>query len=303
MLEVQARRELFVTGPAGGPPRPFSAASGLVQAGGHLYVVADDENHLGCFDHMHHGPGRLLRLFDGELPLPHAARKAVKADCEALLALPAFAGYACGALLAMGSGSRPSRQRAALLELDGSGMVCGPWRAVDLAPLFDPLHAQMADLNIEGAFIAGGRLFMLQRGNGRAGINALIEWNWADVQGWLCATRTAPRPRSVLRFELGDIDGVPLSFTDGAALPDGRWLFSAAAEDTRDTYTDGRCAGSAVGIVDAGGHIQALHRLRLKTKVEGVAVSVVGSSLQLLMVTDGDDRSRPALLLGACWPG
>ena len=49
--------------------------------------------------------------------------------------------------------------------------------------------------------------------------------------------------RLVPIFELGAIDGIALSFTDGTALPGGGWLFSAA-EDTSDTYNDGRCAGS-----------------------------------------------------------
>lgn len=237
MLEVQRRRELFVAGPAGSPPRPFSAASGLVHVGGQIHVVADDENHLGCFDLSDSGPGRLVRLFEGDLPETQPARKAVKADCEALLALPAFAGYASGALLAIGSGSssRSTRQRAALLALDSAGGVCGPSRVVDLAALFDPLQAHIADLNIEGAFIVNDRFFMLQRGHAGAGINALIEWSWPDLRGWLSARQPAPQARSVLQFELGDIDGVPLSFTDGAALPDGRWLFSAAAEDTTPT--------------------------------------------------------------------
>ena len=34
----------------------------------------------------------------------------------------------------------------------------------------------------------------------------------------------------VRAIELGDIDGVPLCFTDAAALPDGNLLFTAVAE-------------------------------------------------------------------------
>ncbi len=94
-------------------------------------------------------------------------------------------------------------------------------------------------------------------------------------------------------------DGVALSFTDGAVLPGGDWLFSAAAEDTSDTYNDGRCAGSAIGLVDAGGTIQLLERLSLTCKVEGIAASVSGQTINLLLVTDADDRLRPALLLSA----
>jgi hypothetical protein len=73
-----------------------------------------------------------------------------------------------------------------------------------------------------------------------------------------CAAGSAPRPTSITPFELGAIGGVRLSFTDGAALLGRSWLFSAAAEDTSETYTDGFCAGSAIGLVDAGGTIRRL---------------------------------------------
>ena len=95
---------------------------------------------------------------------------------------------------------------------------------------------------------------------------------------------------------------MPLTFTDGAALPGGDWLFSAAAEDTSDTYIDGFCAGSAIGIVDADGTIATLEQLSLTCKIEGVAASATEHSIDLLLVTDADDRSQPALLLSASMP-
>ena len=295
MLEVQTVRELSVAGTEG--LFHLSAASGLVKVGSRVFVVADDENHLGLFDLSNSEPGRLVRLFEGELPLHHKARKAAKADCEALLVLPAFGHYPCGALMAMGSGSRPSRQRAALVALDSAGEVQGPTRAVDLAPLLEPLHDLVPDLNIEGAFLQGETLCLLQRGNGRSAINARIDLSWRHVQAWLAVAGPAPRPISITPFSLGAIDGVPLTFTDGAALPGGDWLFSAAAEDTSDTYLDGFCAGSAIGIVDAGGTVRTLEQLSLTCKIEGIAASATDNSIDLLLVTDADDRSQPALLL------
>ena len=97
------------------------------------------------------------------------------------------------------------------------------------------------------------------------------------MRRWLATAGPAPRPASITRYELGAIDGVPLSFTDGAALPAGGWLFSAAAEDTADTYSDGRCAGSVIGLVDAGGTIRTLERLAGAFKVEGIVASVMGT--------------------------
>ena len=267
-----------------------------------MFVVADDENHLGLFDLSTGEPGRTFPLFDGKLPLRRKARKAAKADCEALLVLPAFGDYPCGALMAMGSGSRPFRQRAALVALGAAGEVLGPARTVDLAPLLEPLHDVIPDLNIEGAFVQGETLCLLQRGNSRSAINARIELSLRHVQGWLAAAGPAPRPTSITPFSLGSIDGVPLFFTDGATLPEGAWLFSAAAEDTSDNYIDGFCAGSAVGIVDARGAIRTLEQTSRTCKIEGIAASATDNSIDLLLVTDADDRSQPALLLSASMP-
>lgn len=298
MLETRIVRELLVDAVAGIAGQPhLSAASGLVTSGQRLFVVADDEHHLAMFDLSSREPGRRVAIFGGELPLRHEARKAAKPDCEALLLLPAFAGYPHGALMAMGSGSRPARQRGALLALDAEAEIQGPARSLDLAPMLAPLHDLVPDLNIEGAFVQGDTLALLQRGNSGSGMNARIDLSWRDLQRWLAEGGPPPKPGAITRFALGAIDGVALSFTDGAALPGGDWLFSAAAEDTSDTYNDGRCAGSAIGLVDAGGTIRCLERLSLTCKVEGITASAAGDTIDLLLVTDADDRRQPALLL------
>jgi hypothetical protein len=300
MLEARFVRELVVDDAVGSAGHAhLSAASGLVKLGNRVFVVADDENHLAMFDLSVREAGRLVPIFSGKLPLRHKARKAAKPDCEALLVLPAFAGYPHGALMAMGSGSRPSRQRAALLALDAAAETQGPARTVDLAPLLAPLHELIPDLNIEGAFVQGDVFALLQRGNSGSAINARIDLSWHGLQRWLIEAGPAPKPAAITRFALGAIDGVALSFTDGAPLPDGEWLFSATAEDTSDTYNDGRCVGSAVGLIDAGGTIRLLERLSRVCKVEGITASVAGETIDLLLVTDADDRRQPAQLLSA----
>lgn len=286
------------------PSRPtgdahLSAASGLVQVGQRLYVVADDELSLGRFDRHGDAPGTLVTLFDGALPDSHGARKVAKPDLEALALLPARPAHPFGALIAFGSGSRLNRQRAAWLALNAHGEVDDPPRNVDLAPLYAPLRAVFDDLNIEGAFVAGHAVCLLQRGNARAGVNACIGFELDAFTAWLQGRAPAPSASAIARFELGDIDGVPLGFTDATPLPDGGWLFSAAAEDTRDPYLDGRCAGSVVGMVDAAGAIRHVERLTGTHKVEGISASAEGLALKLLMVTDADNRQSPALLLSA----
>jgi hypothetical protein len=78
----------------------------------------------------------------------------------------------------------------------------------------------------------------------------------------------------------------------------GGWVFCAAAEDSRDSYGDGRCLGSVVGLVrDA--RVVAVERLDRLCKAEGISVREGTAGLDLLLVIDGDDRSIPALLLSA----
>jgi hypothetical protein len=278
---------------------PLSAASGIVRVTRLLYVVADDEHGLGVFRSDGDEPGTLVRIFDEALPSSHDERKAAKRDLEALTGWPAVPGHPFGALLAIGSGSRPNRQAGAWMPLGEDGGLHGPVRRIELSPLFENLRRSFADLNIEGAFVTGDKLCLLQRGNRASPVNACIAFDRIAFETWLLDAARVPAPSDITRFSLGLIDGVPLCFTDGAALPDGGWVFCAAAEDTSDSYADGRCAGSAVGLVDAKGKIELLEPLSLRCKVEGIAATAEGARVQLLMVTDADDRQAPALLLSA----
>ena len=109
----------------------------------------------------------------------------------------------------------------------------------------------------------------------------------------------AGRPARARIVDLGTIEGVPLGFTDGAALPDGRIVFSAVAEHTEGTYLDGPCIGAAIGIIGTDGQVEALYRLAQTHKVEGVHATIHGDLIHLLMVTDADDADVPGELLSA----
>lgn len=301
MLPVQSLRTLTLDVSTGGPGH-LSAASGLVRLGRQAVVAADDEDAVGLFDLHGHAPGTLQRLFPGTLPEAHAARKAAKADLEALVRLPALRGCPQGALLALGSGSRPNRRRGALLALDPSGESLGAVQALDLSPLYAMASGHFPALNIEGALRLGDEFLLLQRGGQPAPTSASLHFPWPALRRWLEGEAPAPAPRRVLTHTLGEIDGVPLGFTDGCALPDdpqGRWVFSAAAEATGNAYDDGRCLGSAVGLIGADGRLLRLERLALPCKVEGIDATVEDAGIRLLMVTDADDRTRPGLLLQA----
>lgn len=210
VLSVEVVRALQVT-PTGSGLDHLSAASGLAVVGECLYVVADDEHSLGLFRLGDEGPGRWLPLFDEVLPSGHDERKALKADLEALTVLPELAGYPHGALLVAGSGSKPNRRRGALLSLDVHGMVTGAARPVDLTDIHGPLQDQFGELNIEGLFVAGDSLCLLQRGSKESPTNACIRFDLAEFGRWLTQAGPIPPPTSITAYDLGSINGVPPS--------------------------------------------------------------------------------------------
>jgi hypothetical protein len=301
VIELTRLRELdLAAASADGRASFVSAASGLVRTESAIYVVADDELHLGVFPTNGRAPGRLVRLFEGELPDPKPARKRLKPDLESLVLLPPFSAFAHGALLAVGSGSRPSRRRGAVIGIDAAGALSGAVHSVDLTPLLAPLGDEFAEVNIEGAAVAADELRLLQRGNRSDPINAVVRFALADVLAVLAgAFGVAMRPHGIERHELGAIDGVPLCFTDGAALADGSLVFSAIAEDTSDAYRDGTFIGAAIGVIGVDGQLRSIEPLARPQKIEGIHARQEGAHIELLLVSDADDADVPAALFSA----
>lgn len=300
MIHAHKLRDLTLE-PGGERPH-LAAASGLVRVGEWLYVVADDESFLGVFPAQGDGPGRRLVFDESALPSEASARKAQKPDLEALAHLPARVWPPHGALLALGSGSTASRRRGALLPLHADGSAAAPPLLLDLTSLYAALEAEIPELNLEGAAASGDRLCLLQRGNGRAGVNAVVE---LDLRG---ACESASRSQSlpadlvgkIRRYDLGAHQGVHYTFTDASPLPDGRLLFSAVAEDCPDTYHDGPVVAAGLGVLDAESKVECMESLEPVVKIEGVHATLESNGdIALLLVADADDESRPAPLLSA----
>ncbi len=284
----------------------LSAASGLVcisaQGRTHCYAVADDEHHLGHFMADAAAPVNLLRLLPGDLPEDKKQRKRLKPDLECLVALPAMPGYPQGALLTLASGSKDARHTGLLMPLNAQALIDHSSLAakqIDLTALYAPLHAEFDDLNIEGCFVQGEFAYLVQRGNKGSSHSACIRFDLNNLQAWLLNSQSAPpAPQQIFNIDLGEIDGIPLTPTDGLALPDGRWLLSAAAENTENSFLDGPCAGSALALLDTQGKLLALYPLQGSPKVEGISLWTDGSTQRLLMVTDADDPLQASELLG-----
>jgi hypothetical protein len=288
------------------PDRPayLSSASGLVRTGDELCVVADDELHLGRFPLNNAKPGRLQRLFTGDLPDKANKRKKRKPDMEVLLRMPAHKAYPHGALLALGSGSGKHRNRGALLALGATGRVVGRPARVDATAFYARLMREFGDLNLEGGWVFENRLHLLQRGNKGGSPNAVIQLDLPTAWRSLLRERALPDVdmASLRHYDLGEQRSVPLSFTDAAPLPNGAWLFSAVAENTSDSHADGPCVGAAIGHVDAQQRLRWLRAIVPVWKIEGIDAQLVDRALSILLVTDADDPAVPASLLSLQLP-
>jgi hypothetical protein len=305
---VVARRALvYADGPDPALDRPahVRAASGLAWVAGRLAVIQDDANFLAIVDPA---TGRADAVL---LPAGPGGRrqlsKAEKLDLEACVALPPDPRGAPG-LLAFGSGSTPRRERVALARFPPDGE---PERTLIEAPaVYASLRAARefagSALNVEGAaLVPGGALRLFNRGNGapRAGVppvDATCDIDLGDLLDHLLRGAPPPPPRAIVRYDLGAISGVRLTFTDAEAFCDAI-LYAAVAEDTPDPIRDGPIAGAAVGMIDASGRAARFARLRdragapLAEKIEGIASAPREG--RLFAVTDRDEPGAPSELL------
>jgi hypothetical protein len=282
---------------------PVSAASGVAPLGDGWLVAQDDATHAAWCRPGSVTAVRLLPPVDGLDRFSEAAgTKHLKPDLE--VACPVDVDGA-GAVLLLGSGSTPRRMRGVLVQLTDDGPDI---RAADLAPLYarvaEALDVPMDQLNLEGASRHGDTLRWYQRGNLAAGVPSAgvavpLDALLAAVLGWREPAQVPVEQPHI--YDLGEADGVGLAITDAVALPDGRTLASAAAEDTPNAVDDGPVVATALALLDGervlsvaklpelGGHVH---------KVEGLALREIrGSEVHLLAVVDDDDPTRPSAAL------
>ena len=304
-LELRHLRDLDLAA----PPEPGGAAhvasaSGVVRRGDFVYVIGDDQLHLGVFRMSSPEPGETVRVLEGDLPEDAESRSDAKPDLEALTMLPPFAGHAYGALLGLGSGSGPERDRGFVWPLNADGSLRDRVRPLDLAPLFERLRADIEALNVEGACVVGDRLWLMHRGNRGGTTNVVAELSLDRVmESILGDGRIDPGELAALRsYDLGRLDGVELTFSDATPLGGDLLVFTASAEGESADGGDGSIRGSVIGTIDSGGEVQRLRTIDRRYKVEGVHASIDTGVMDLLFVCDQDDPSAPSPLLSAAMP-
>lgn len=303
---VRSIRLLYTDGadPALDRPPHVRAGSGIAWIGGVLAVVQDDANFIALVD-PESCDVRSLTLPAGEdgvrLFGTDRGNKQFKLDLEACVTLPDGPGEM---LVAFGSGSTPMRERIVLVR----GIPNAPSVEVrDASAFYALLRAadefSGSEMNVEGAAWRGSRLLLFNRGNGaamdgREPVDATCEVDWDRLRAHLLdVDAPPPPPERIARYELGDIDGWRLTFTDASVVGDAL-LFAATAEASPNTYDDGPVAGSGLGVIDGSGArwavIEDAAGGRFDGKVEGVAPG--SRPRTVLVVIDRDDPRLPSEL-------
>jgi hypothetical protein len=289
-------------------PGHVRAASSLAWIRDEIALVQDDANFVALW-HPQVGRARAVALPRGEGGLrqfdDHRGNKKYKLDLEACPALTDSDGPT---LLAFGSGSKKRRRRIAMVDRwhDATPRVT----LVEATSLYERLEDERAfagsDMNIEGALVDGDVLRFFARGNGapRDGLHPVDATCEIPLDALLAylhggARTRPPSPAAVQQYDLGVLDDVVLGFTDATAMG-VHTLYSAAAEASKDSISDGMVTGSAIGVIAPDGRTRyALLTDQtgrpLRDKVEGVVLSRT-TTREAFVVVDPDDATRPSEL-------
>lgn len=158
-----------------------------------------------------------------------------------------------------------------LRKLAADGSLMGEVRDLDLAPLFSALRGQIDALNVEGACVMGDQLWIMHRGNRGSSGNVVAELSLERVMNSILGdAQIDPGELAALRsYELGDLDGIPLAFSDATPLGGDLLVFTASAEDPGADGRDGAIRGSVVGSIDLDGNVRRMRTIDRRWKVEG----------------------------------
>ncbi|MCB0547654.1 MAG: hypothetical protein KDD19_08695 [Phaeodactylibacter sp.] len=283
--------------------KDVKSASGLEVLDRTLYVIGDNSPWLYKIDNTYKIEDRqplvpVEGLADGVIP------KENKPDFEAMAMVQRKEGKE---FFIFGSGSK-SPQRDKLIKL---GLEKGEVKTYSLEAFYHKLkEAAKLDnesLNIEGAIIKDGKLFLFNRGE-----NLILKYQLDDLEGFLAGQQDCPAPE-VFLIDLPDIKGIKAGFSGASLVPgEDKALFTASVEDTEDWIKDGEVLGSFVGMVPLKNLKNGLKpdcvRLMdegkpLNIKVESLAVfyPALHKDLRLLLVTDSDGGDSELLEANLHW--
>jgi hypothetical protein len=279
---------------------PVTAASGIAPLADGWVIAQDDATFAAWQRSGSVIPIRVLPSVEGHDRFSEAqGTKHLKPDLE--VACPADVDGEAAVLL-LGSGSTGRRMRGVLVRLESGRPVA---HAADLNPLYarvaERLGRPVEELNLEGASRHGDVVRWFNRGNLAAGVPSAsvdvpLESLVAAVLGRADAA-SVPVDRPLV-YDLGGVEGVGLAVTDAIALPDGRVLACAAAEDTPNAVDDGPVVATALALIDGERVVAAVPIPEVDGhvhKIEGLALREIrDGEVHLLAVVDDDDPEAPS---------
>ncbi|HSD89807.1 MAG TPA: hypothetical protein VLB44_19885 [Kofleriaceae bacterium] len=279
-------------------PRHVRAASGLAMVSGRLAVIQDDCAFIGYVGEqitatpLPRGPGG-RRRFEEIL-----GNKGDKLDLEACVVVKGELGEE---LWAFGSGSTPMREKIAIVGYTT--------HLHDASPLYRRLREELSGptaaesfrvppaVNIEGVCIVSKEVWLFHRGNtGPHDAGPMIfKINKHAFTRWLSSKAALPEIDATVPFDLGDVNGVRLGFTDAVTVG-ARVFYLAAAEASPNAVDDGEVLASHIGVIDTAGVRAATLEVDGKPlKAEGLAFDPA-DPMRAWVSIDPDNVDEPARL-------
>lgn len=170
---------------------------------------------------------------------------------------------------------------------------------ISLIRLYDSIlqkaGLKKAELNIEGAAIAGKNLLLFNRG-----INFIAVIPWNEMVNYISQPESAMVPSiKILPVKLPVINKFQVGFSGACTIEENYILFTASLEETTDYIQDGEVKGSYIGTLELNNNaaiIETLVQLRddkgniILDKLESIDIyEKSASALKTIAVADNDD--------------
>lgn len=310
---VTRSKLIYAEGPSDEADRPphVESASGMTTMGEFLFVVQDNANWVAIVHPdetvtsvpLPRGSGG-VRVFNDE-----RENTDQKVDLEACVIMDTGEKPE---LVAFGSGTGDNRcwiLRATGIAEAAAGGRCHT-EFYDAGPFYASLNRNRrfsgGAVNIEGAIALDDQhILLLQRGDAQPedgeAVDAIGTVNWPALRAHLEDPEKVAPPElaDVTRYELGELCGVRLTFSDAELLDGGRILFSASAEHIES----GEVKGSALGVIEADGEARWTQVIDeqgepFTGKIEGLT-RAPGRSERVRFVIDDDDEMAPSEIFEA----
>lgn len=224
------------------------SASGLEVVGNNIYIVGDDSPYLYQLDNN-------FKLIDKIALTDTAGFESGRVAKDKKMDLESMASFSANGkthLLIFGSGSTEARMKAIVAEVDVATGKVSNMNTYPLERLYKKLQQDervvgSAILNIEGAAVESGKLYLMHRGVNKEP-NVLLVYDLENFIVFLAEEGEVPTER-VIPLKLKELNGFEAGLS-GAHIFDGKLFFTASVEGTTDAIADGEVFGSYVGFID-----------------------------------------------------